>query len=790
MGTNWAQLPSGLNPAARRLVGELRGLKDAHELSLAQLSAATHYSRASWERWLNGKRLITREALRAAAVRFGADPGTLLELLQRAEIGDGSLDAAPGTNAEVSAGAEAEPSTVQPIAQLPASTADFTGRHTQIEDLCAALLPEAGQPGQTSIAAVTGGGGLGKTTLAVHVAHRIAERFPDGQLYVDLLGADERALEPGTVLGQWLRALGDAPADLPEELEERAARYRSLLSERRLLVVLDNARDAEQIRLLLPASNGCAALITSRNRLVELPGAFRFDLGSLPDEEATTLLAQLAGAPRLAAEPAAAAELLRACGGIPLALRIVGARLAARAGWPASALADRLADERRRLDELSVGDLAARASFQVSYDALGTASGFDDEDGAVLRRTFRLLGLASGPDIGLPAAAALLGVGEDRAELWLERLVDAYLVESPAPERYRMHDLVRLYAAERAQIEEDAAERANAVERLVGWYAASAADAHRLLSPQSRAVPVDEISPSVPAKRFAERGEALDWCEAERANLVAAVLQSAEAEYGCGALSWKLAAGMLGFFEARRYLADWTSTHLAALAAAQRAQDLAGEAWMYNNLGFAYFYWGETERKALDCFERSGEIRVRLGDRMGEAFALNNAGVAAHKLGESDKAIGLIEQGARIREELGDGAGAVLANLNLSAIVLTKAENEQAERYLMRGLQLAQELGLDEMVCKTLNSLGSLYINTGRAEEAKPHLFRVLRMSHEARFVSTEALALENLGSAFHGSGETQIAVGYWLQAIEIYERIGDPGIEFVRAEMAAALGE
>lgn len=343
------------------------------------------------------------------------------------------------------------------------------------------------------------------------------------------------------------------------------------------------------------------------------------------------------------------------------------------------------------------------------------------------------------------------------------------------------------------------------MERLVGWYAASTAAAHRLLSPQSRAVPVDEIPLPCPAMRFADRDEALDWCEAERTNLVAAILQAADveaaddvetdaatnAEHGCGALAWKLAAGMLGFFETRRYLADWTSTHLAALAAAQRAGDLVGEAWMYNNLGFVYFYWEQTERKALDCFERSLEIRVRLGDRMGQAFALNNAGAAAHRLGQSEKAIGLIEQAAQIREDLGDGVGAVLANINLSSVVADGlAEYGQAERYLMRAMQLAEELKLDEMTCKVLNCLGSVYIQSGRPDEAMVQLSRGLELSRRLRYVSAEALALENLGGAYHGAGQTQTAVGYWLQAIEIYERIGDPGVGIVRAEMAAALDE
>jgi tetratricopeptide (TPR) repeat protein/transcriptional regulator with XRE-family HTH domain len=790
VGSSWSPLPTGLNPAARRLIGELRTLKDEHGLSLAQLSTATHYSRASWERWLNGKRLITSEALAAVATRFGADPVLLATLLREASLGhaacgEGGQDIeGPGAPEDEDPGDEAAAADLPTIAQLPPSTSDFAGRDAQIADLCAVLLPGSGDPGQVSIAAVTGGGGLGKTTLAVHVAHRVAERFPDGALYVDLHGAFENALSPEAVLGQWLRALGEDPAALPAEPADRAAHYRSLLSRRRMLVLLDNARDVEQIRPLLPASNACAVLITSRNRLAELPGAYRLSLSSMPDEEAMILLAQLVGADRLAAEPEATAELLRACDGMPLALRIAGARLGARAGWAVRALATRLSDRRRRLNELAIGDLAARACFDVSYAALERP----ESAGALSpARAFRLLGLVTGPDISLPAAAALLGLSEARAEPVLEALVDTHLLDAPEPDRYRMHDLIRLYAAERAAAEEDDAARADAVRRLLGWYTATAADAHRLLSPQSRAVPLDAITPpSRPALSFAEHAEALDWCERERADLVAAVLQGAE--LGMAELSWKLAAGMLGFFNARRYPADWTATHLAALGAAQAAGDLVGEAWMQNNLGFVYFYWQETERKALDCFERSLEIRIRLGDRLGEAIALNNVGTAAHRLGENARAVAALGRAMEIRQELGDRVGVLQALLNMGGIYDAEGQHERAEVCLLRALHTAEELRLDELIIRVLNTLGANRTDLHRPEEAKRCLHRALTLSRELRHVDSEAIALQNLAGAYYASGETDAALDFWQQALEIYERFEDPEAAAVRAEIADAL--
>lgn len=795
MGTHWAPLPPGLNPAARRLVGELRALKDAHGISLAQLSTSTHYSRASWERWLNGKRLITSAALTAIATRFGADLVLLTTLLHEARLDDAAGGVPSGGQADQPDTAESDmaatvPAATMPseddglptLAQLPPSTADFTGRRAQIEDLCAALLPGTGDPGQVSVAAVTGGGGLGKTTLAVHVAHRIADRFPDGQLYVDLLGADENPLTPETVLAQWLRALGDEPADVPAALPERTARYRSLLSHSRMLVVLDNAKDVEQVRPLLPATNTCAVLITSRNRLAELPGAYKLGLSSLPDEDAMILLAQLAGAGRLAAEPEATAELLRACGGIPLALRIAGARLGARATWPVSTLARRLSDQRRRLDELAIGDLAARASFEVSYRALANVG----RSGEVSpERAFRLLGLATGPDISLPAAAALLGLGEQRAQVLLEGLVDTHLLESPEPDRYRMHDLIRLYAAEQAALEEDGVSRRAAVARLTGWYLGAAARAHRHLSPQSRPVPVDGLVPERPAIDFATYQLAMDWCERERPNLVAAVLQAAE--YGCDETCWKLAAAMLGFFNARRYLADWTTTHLAALGAAQATEDLVGEAWIQNNLGFVYFYWADTQRKALECFERSLELRVRLGDRLGEAIALNNVGGAYHRLGDNAEAIRRLEEASRIREELGDELGVGQASLNIGCILCDQRELPAAEPHLLRALDITDRLGSLHLYIKCLNALGDVYAGLGRTAEAKNHLHRSLELSRELRELEGEASAARHLARTHYAEGDVETALRFWNQALELYERYDDPQADTVRAELAEA---
>jgi tetratricopeptide (TPR) repeat protein/transcriptional regulator with XRE-family HTH domain len=797
VGTSGAQLPEGIGPAARRLAQELRALKDARGLTLAQLGAQTHYSRASWERWLNGKRLITPDALAALCARYGVDVAPLLALLEQARSGEAGdlaavealLDdrvAAVVPHARVDPDPDVPPSPAPGtarIAQLPPTTSDFTGRLEQIARLRAALTPSSGDPGQISIAAVTGGGGLGKTTLAVHVAHLVADRFPDGQLYVDLLGAcNTQTRAPEDVLEEWLRVLGEESATLPARLDERAALFRSLLSRSRMLLLLDNARDMEQIRPLLPAANTCAVLITSRNRMAELPGAYKLGLESLPDDEAWTLLAQLAGADRLAAEPEATGELLRACGGIPLALRIAGARLAARANWRVSTLAHRLRDERRRLDELEIGDLAARASFQVSYAALAKTEGDAVPSAA---RAFRLLGLAAGPDISLPAAAALLGVSARRAERALESLVDGHLLESPTPDRYRMHDLVRLYAVEQVQRDEDESERQAAVARLVGWYLATAANANAWLAPQARPVPVGPIPLSCPAIEFTEHEHALAWCDAERANLSAAV-QSA-ADYGCREHAWKLAAALLGFYNLRRHLADWTATHQTGLAAAEAAGDRVGEAWMHNNLGFVYFYWEESDRKALNCFERSLAIRIELEDLTGQAIALNNMGGAYHRLGDPEEGMRCLERATRIREELGDRLGVGMSCLNIGCIYVGSHRPALAEPYLHRALAIVEELGNRQLTVTTLNNLGEVYIQLQDQEAAKRYLKRALSLSRELGDVPGQALALQSLAKAHYDAGESDVALPLWQQSLELYESVSDPVAEEVRADLAEA---
>jgi len=365
------------------------------------------------------------------------------------------------------------------------------------------------------------------------------------------------------VLARFLRQLGVDGDQVPAGEDERAGLYRTRLAGRRMLIVLDDARDAAQARPLVPGSVSCGVLVTSRNLMPDLAGGRLVDLDVLDPAEARALLAKIVGAGRLDAEPDATASLLATCAGLPLAIRIAGVRLAGRASWTIASLAEKVADERRRIDEFTAGDLAVRACFQVSFEAL-PAAGAGRLDPA---RTFRLLGLWHGPHLSLPAAASLLAEPEDLVAGSLELLVDAHLLQSLATDRYRLHDLLRVYAAEKAQAQEPEQDRDEAVRRILTWYLHTAAAAGRVISPQHARVPLGEVSLAAPALSFASLEQALDWCESARADLVAAAGQAAAA--GLHEIAWKLPAAMMSFLYRRGHWADWVATHEDGLNSAR-----------------------------------------------------------------------------------------------------------------------------------------------------------------------------------------------------------------------------
>ena len=582
------------------------------------------------------------------------------------------------------------------------------------------LLSGAGasdDPGAVRIAVVAGAGGLGKTSLAVHAAHRVRRRFPDGQLYVDLLGATANPLPAGDVLARFLRDLGVDGRDIPVDEDERAARYRTTLARRRMLVVLDNARDAAQVRPLLPGTASSAVLVTTRSRMPDLASTKLVDLNVLDDDEALKLFVKVVGEERAAAEPEATAELLDACAGLPLAIRICAARLVTRSGWTIRAMADRLHDEHRRLDEMRAGDLAVRASFEVSFTSLPPST---DKQGIDPARAFCLLGLWQGPSISSAAAAALFGVPEYSAEDALEVLVDTHLLESVAQDRYRFHDLLRVYAAERAAADLPAAERDAAVTRLLGWYMRTADAAATAVSPHRYDIPLSASEADLPPLSFATAEEALAWYDSERANLVAATRQAAAVRPARHRVA--AARFVVQIFNRRGNWADCIATHRIALESARQAGNRRGEAWVLNNLGDALGVTGDPD--GIGHLEWSLAIRREIGDRMGEAQAANNLADAYQWLGRTDEALELYRRALELNREIGYryGEGVALVNLGWTLLDLDRAE--EAIDYLQQARRTFAEIDYVDGVGYALHILGRCYLSLGRDAEALELLAR------------------------------------------------------------------
>jgi tetratricopeptide (TPR) repeat protein len=515
-------------------------------------------------------------------------------------------------------------------------------------------------------------------------------------------------------------------ARVPVEAEERAAQFRTRLAGKQMLIVLDDARDAAQVQPLLPGSASCSVLVTARWAMPELVGSRLLDLDVLPPAEARDLFGRVAGEERASAEPAATNEVLTACAGLPLAIRIAGARLAARGGWNVHTLAGRLSNERRRLDELRAGNLAVRASFEVSFASLGGATRPGGVDPA---RAFRLLGVWTGPFIALPAACALLGQEEQPVADALEVLVDAHLLESPEPDVYRFHDLLRVYAADRAEAQETDQDRHVAVSRLLTWYLHTTEAAARMISPQHIRVPLEPPGPVRPLE-LPSLESSLAWCERERAGLAAATRLAAES--GLHETTWKLAAAAMSFFYRSSHWADWVATHKVGLASARQAGDRQGEAWMLNNLGMAYGVQRMSESVA--CFEQALALFRELGDSRGEARAANNVANAYFDLRRFDQALAMAERALEVQRRAGRRFGEGIA------------------------------LGIIGGACREL----------GRHTEAIDHLQEALSISREFDDPHVEAASLSDLGDAYLGLNQIGEAVRRYTESLAIQRDIAD----------------
>jgi DNA-binding SARP family transcriptional activator/tetratricopeptide (TPR) repeat protein len=759
-----------------QLVGELEALVAAcpeRERLRRQLMLALYRSGRQAEALA-----VYRSARLALVEELGLEPGPALQQLERAILTNDPALAppAPAMAARPVASAAATGwRAASPVpCQLPPDVGDFTGRDEPLARLRDLLGRE---PSSTAISVVvcviSGTAGVGKTALAIHAAHQLAERFPDGQLYVNLHGATSglRPLHPLGVLGRFLRALGVEGSAIPAEVDEAAARFRSQVASRRLLVVLDNARNAAQVHPLKPASPGCGVLVTSRRVLAALDAAHHLHLDVFCPQEAIELLGRLTGQQRIAAEPEATAQLAHWCGGLPLALRIAGARLATQPGWPVSALAERLADQQRRLDELELAEVGMRASFQVSYQELGASADPLDRTAA---RAFGLLGVVDGPDVSLPVAARLLDQPQQVAERVLERLADAHLLETPTPGRFRLHDLLRLYARELARELHPEPERAAALQRAFGLYVATAWHTLSLLRPGDHRLDRADDRWSKGGLEFADDKAALGWLEAERPNLLAAVQQAAATPGVPAAMAIQLAQALYGFFLVRSYWQDCVQVNQVALGAARQLRDRAAQAQAHNDLGVVCWRQGRYA-EALVYQQESLAIRRELGDRYGQAGSLTNLGVVYEWQGHYDEALTCQEESLAIFRELGDRYGQAASLTNLGVVQQRQGRHDEALACHQGSLSLARELSDRHGQAASLNDLGIIHELQGQYDQALACQEESLAIFRELGDRWGQAASLNGLGIVHHRQGRHDRALACQQESLTTRRELGDP---------------
>ncbi|MEU3506511.1 BTAD domain-containing putative transcriptional regulator [Streptomyces longwoodensis] len=750
---------------------------------------------------------VYADTRRLLAEELGVDPRPdLRDLQERILRADPALsEAAPAADP---GGLRVRP------AQLPATVPDFTGRSAFVKELGEVLAAASGDEGSVmAVSALAGIGGVGKTTLAVHVAHQARSAFPDGQLYVDLQGAGQRSAEPETVLGAFLRALGTADSAIPDSLQERAALYRSLLDGRRVLVLLDNAKDAAQVRPLLPGTAGCAALVTSRVRMLDLAGAHLVDLDVMSPDEALALFTRIVGEERVASEREAALDVVAACGFLPLAIRIAASRLAARRTWTVSVLAEKLADERRRLDELQAGDLAVKATFELGYGQLEPAQA----------RAFRLLGLADGPDVSLAAAAAVLDLPLPDTEDLLESLVDTSLLESAAPGRYRFHDLVRLYARACAERDEwPPTERESALSRLLDFYLATAAGVFALERPGDRLV--DHLEPTRhPGLAFTDRQRALDWLYSEANCLLSCARQALTGGRLRRGVDLLWAAKDLS--ESGANSKQYESAALAARDAAAAAGDRRAEGRARTALTNVHLVAGRYD-DAEDEACRAVALAGSVGDLIPLYWASNDRGIIALIQGRNEDAEGHLLsaiEGSRADGNLPLEASALC---NLSRVHLALGRTSEAIALAQQGIDLYDRLGLTLRLANARYALGLALTEAGRTADALTELTGALEMfrtdrqrlwegtTHfriaQAHFAghqpakaaqhAEQALAigciggdrmranvLTALGRSLEALGQADRARACWREALALYEQVGAAEADGVRGLLAPA---
>jgi len=625
---------------------------------------------------------------------------------------------------------------------------------------------------------VFGAAGMGKTSLAVHWAHRVARHFPDGQLHVNLRGFHPAGppMDPSEALRRFLDALGVAAGQIPADLDAMAALYRSRLAGRRVLVVLDNAADVAQVRPLLPGMPSCLAVVTSRNQLAGLvagEGAWPVSLHPLIPTEAKDLLVRRIGAARASAEPAAVAEIVQRCAGLPLALAIFAARVVIGGGHPLQAYADELSPAAGRLDALAVGDsgLDLREVFSWSYRALGDLPA----------RLFRLLGTHPGPDISLAAAASLAGQPPPRARAALTELVSASLVLTPIPGRYALHDLVRAYAAELAERTDPAQGAKAASGRMLAHYLHTAYAALLVLNPASSRITLGPLPPGVTPEVLADGQRVLAWFTAEHAVLLAVVAQAAAT--GRDTETWQLAWTLWTYLDRQGHWHDLAAASHAAIAAAGRAADPGGLASAHRMLARAYTRLNRLDeartqlRHALDFYERAG-------DRNGQANIHLNAALVWERQDDHRRALDLARTALDLFAADGDRAGQVRARNAVGWYHALLGDFAQTLSYCQEAL--ADEALTDRRGRAPIwDSLGYAHHKLGHHAEAVACFRRALDLYRELGDRHVEGLVLMHLAEAQQAGGNTRRARVTWRRALAILTELDPPAADQIRVALA-----
>ena len=713
---------------------------------------------------------------------LGTEPGPRLrELHRRILVADPGL-AMPG--AENTGFAAAQSETVGPVDadtplehqtphQLPAGVRHFTGREEQLSEL-ARLLGEVGQPGRTVVISAIGGtAGIGKTALAVNWAHQVADRFPDGQLYANLRGFDPSGppVAVETVVRDFLSALCIPSARIPVGTEAQAALYRTVLASKRVLVMLDNVRDADQVRPLLPGASGCFVVVTSRAGLVSLAaseGAHLLTLDLLSASEAGELLSRRLGTERVAAEPEAVKELIRLCARLPLALGIVAARAAASPDAPLTALAAELSNTAARLDVLDAGipTRGVRAAFSWSYQALSAAAA----------RLFQLLGVHPGPDISAAAAASLSALPRPEVHSALHELARVGLIAEHVPGRFAQHDLLRIYAKEQAAADE------KAIGRLLNHYLLTGYAAARVIQPHRTLIAVPDVEPGVVPEEITEYGQALAWFETERSVVEAAIAVAATT--GLDLYAWQLAWTLADFLHWRGYWHSNIVIENIALTAAQRLGDPAGKAHVHRGLAAAYYNLGQLDEVRRHLY-RSLAIYRELDDRVGQGHAHMGLSVALEHAGRNSEALRHGRQAMKMyrRGHSQPGEAAALNAIGWCYALL--GEYGQALDYSQQALALHQELGDRAGAAFTWDTLGYVHHHLGEYEQAEACYRSALELFRNLGIVYEIANTLSHLGETYREVGDLVAARDAWERALSDLRSLGHADAAAVQVKLA-----